>query len=1049
MPEKTLSRKKVRSVFKMLALHPSHRLQKESLIDQLWADLEPEQGAAQLYNALYNLRKAFQPYGGVEVGLNRGEIVLSAEGGVRVDALDFEKNTLTALKSRAFEQLLGALNLWTGDFSPEDLYDDWSEPYRNRFGELRLQLLLVFADEALRAGQVERAQQAYSNVLEVFPASEGAHVGLMRLAVLLGNKEGLSRQYERYTAATFEELGEGPAPQVQALYQQLRAELEKSVVVVPQPTLTELPGRKMELQHLQGLFAEGARLISIVAMGGQGKTRLAQVFAEQCGIPHILIPAHQSSNVAALLDRLRLELQAGEEQVPVLDVLAARGQVLLVLDNTEQVEGLENWISQALGRAPGLRLLCTSRRPLNLPGEHLLELSGLRPEDAIRLFCELARKTDPDFVCTETDQNLIREISEQVGGSPLALELATGWVRLMTLPEILSEVRDNVAFLDQGPQKSLSQVLNSTWDRLTPFEQDSLKALSTFAGGFTVLQARNTFQIRPQVLLSLSQLGLVQKNGALLGLHPLIRQLALAHLEKNSPHLEVHARHHLDLLRRNHSILNGSERAAYSTALEHNRQIMPDVLLAMKYSLHHRPAGFSEACPAFTEACMFSFLMSEGVALLKEATNHPDPQVRSVSLLCLGEVHVWQGDLAAGLNCLKACDLQLLNPALQALWYRHHGLIAERQGQFEASLEDLRRGLEVAPTEDAIALLHLQMGDAYAAKSMFPEASEAYRKAGLLTITQNNPRFYATLIMRLGTLAGRTEQWGPAEERFLKAIAAFRELQDTGNLNRAVNNLSLVYLSTGRYSEAKEQIQSSLLRARLFHSPGTLTALLNNLGVACLAIGDLKTALESVQESLKICRDSGFTRRIPSCLLHLGDIHLAAREFELARMAFEEAHNLFQGWNPLGQLDNLCGAAWIATELQDFTTARTLLEEGRELVQRHPSRRVRFLATQAFLLSRSGQSFDAQKTLLEALQACRNPSDELSVGWLMPSMKVLPDDTLTRQLAARVAGSSRTHWLHHQWAQAHGVQAVQGDLLVWAKDASAALARALEGFTSE
>lgn len=1033
LSEKTLSRKKVRSVFKMLALHPAHRLLKEALIDQLWADLEPEQGAAQLYNALYNLRKAFQPYGGIEVGLNKGEIVLNAEGGLLVDALDFEKITLTALKSRAFDQLLGALNLWTGDFSPEDLYDDWSEPYRMRFGELRLQLLLVLGDEALKAGHTERAQQAYTSVLEVFPASEGAHVGLMRLAARLGNRDALLRQHERYTAATFEELGEGPARHVLDIYHQLKSELEKTPAPVPDAPLPSLPGRKNELERLQNLFAEGARLVSVVALGGQGKTRLALAYQDGSGLPHIFIPAQQCNTTAALLDRLRLELQLGEDAGPVLDVLAARGHVLLILDNIEQVQGVNEWIPQALQRVPGLRILCTSRRPLGLAEEHLLELSGLHPDDGVRLFCDLARKANPDFDCSEDDAVTLRELSEQVGGSPLALELAAGWVRLMTPQEILQEVRANLTFLDSGPQKRLSRVLSSTWERLNPFEQDSLKALSTFAGGFTVVQARNTFKIRPDVLLSLSQLGLVQKNGPLLGLHPLIRQLALEHREPDSPHLSVHAKHHLDLLRRNHSILNGAERSAYATALEHTRQIMPDVLLGMTHSLHHLPELFCEACSAFTEACMFSFLMSDGTALIKEATSHLDPQVRSVASMCLGEIYVWQGNLAEGLKCLEACDLQLLTPTLQARWYRHHGLVAERQGDLQASLEDLNQGLKVAPSEDAIALLHMQMGDAYAAKSRFEEAAEAYRKAGLLTITQNNPRFYATLIMRLGTLAGRTEQWGPAEERFLKAVAAFRELQDTGNLNRAVNNLSLVYLNTGRYNEARSHIQNSLLKARLFHSPGTLTALLNNLSVACLATGDLKTALESVQESLKICRDSAFTRRIPSCLLHLGDIHLASREFELARMAYQEAHGLFQGWNPLSQLDNLCGLSWVSAELGDFSAAHQLLDDGQALVQRYPSRHVRYAATRAFVHFRAGQIHQARNAILEAFQVCTD-ADEQSLGWLMPSLPALNQASLTQQFAARVAGSETAPWLHRHWAAGLGVQPMQDSLTVWVQN---------------
>ncbi|GGJ27618.1 tetratricopeptide repeat protein [Deinococcus roseus] len=1032
LPEKTLSRKKVRSVFKMLALHPAHRLLKDALIEELWADLEPEQGAAQLYNALYNLRKAFQPFSGIEVGLSRGEIVLQAEGGVVVDALDFEKFTLTALKSRAFTELLDALNLWTGEFSPEDLYDDWSEPYRMRFSELRLQLLLVLGEEALGRGNLEQAQQAFSTVLEVFPASEGAHVGLMRLSCLLKNRDQLVRHFERYSAATFEEFGEAPPAHVQDIFEQLKTtleqELEKEITVLPaSPSVTAvLPGRQAELERLHALFAEGARLVTILGMGGQGKTRLARAFCEQLAGPHLLVSAESCFGVPDLQDRLRLQLQIGEEKTSVLDVLALQGEVLLVLDNLEQVQGIEDWVNLALTRVHGLRILCTSRRPLQVAEEQLLELSGLDPGTAMQLFCALALKSNPEFTLTPTDETALHALCVQVGGSPLALELAAGWVRLMTVPEILEEVQDSLDFLDAGPQKNLSQVLMSTWERLESAEQEALKALSTFAGSFNVQQAKNTFQIRPQVLIKLSQLGLVQKNGAQLNLHPLIRQMARSHLEANSPHLLQHARHHLELLNRNHSILNGADRHAYHTALEHTRQLMPEVLPAMQEALRGQPELFRDSCVAFSEACLFSFLLPSGLALLQQGQLHADPSVQDMSLLCLAEIYVWQGELAAALGCLENCNRKNLAEDLHYRWFLHRGLVAERQGQFQDSVGFFQAGLEVATFEQACALLHMQLGDACAAKSLFAEASEAYNRAGLLSITQNNPRLYASLIMRLGTLAGRTEQWGTAEERFLQAIQVFSVMEDTGNLNRAVNNLSLVYLSTGRYQEAREHIQHSLIRARLFRSPGTLTALLNNLSVACLASGDLQTARESAQESLKICRESGFSRRVPSCLLHLGDIHLAAREFELAHMVFKEAHALFQGWNPLSQLDNLCGHSWVLAELDRHEEARLLLQEGEALLQKHPSRRLRFHATRAYLEWKAGHSSIARSLLMSALNAYDPVKDELHLGWVLPSLETLQDATFTQELCSALAQSNRVHWLHKTWAAQQDLQTPAG-----------------------
>ena len=84
---KSLPRRKVRSLLKLLALEPSHALTRDSLIEHLWADLDPTAAAAQLYNALYNLRKALGDL--VAPKLVAGVVRLEPEGGLSVDTETF------------------------------------------------------------------------------------------------------------------------------------------------------------------------------------------------------------------------------------------------------------------------------------------------------------------------------------------------------------------------------------------------------------------------------------------------------------------------------------------------------------------------------------------------------------------------------------------------------------------------------------------------------------------------------------------------------------------------------------------------------------------------------------------------------------------------------------------------------------------------------------------------------------------------------------------------------------------------------------------------
>src|SRR5690606_35882353 len=81
-------------------------------------------------------------------------------------------------------------------------------------------------------------------------------------------------------------------------------------------------------------------------------------------------------------------------------------RVLIVLDNLEQIAGVQPAIRQMLERSPGLQVLATSRRaprlggeqefpvpPLPLPGEE----GGTTMEPAVELFLDRARAVDPRF----------------------------------------------------------------------------------------------------------------------------------------------------------------------------------------------------------------------------------------------------------------------------------------------------------------------------------------------------------------------------------------------------------------------------------------------------------------------------------------------------------------------------------------------------------------------------------------------------------------------------------------------------------------------------
>ena len=139
--------------------------------------------------------------------------------------------------------------------------------------------------------------------------------------------------------------------------------------------------------------------------------------------------------------------------------------MLLVLDNVEQLLAEDPLQGNAaelfveiLQHAAEIKLLLTSREPLNVQGEWVFEVEGLQiPEDdgteaiessaAVALFLQRAQRARVGFALRAEDRPGMVHLCRLVGGTPLALELAATWVRTLSVPEIVKEIERNLDFL--------------------------------------------------------------------------------------------------------------------------------------------------------------------------------------------------------------------------------------------------------------------------------------------------------------------------------------------------------------------------------------------------------------------------------------------------------------------------------------------------------------------------------------------------------------------------------------------------------------------------
>ncbi|MFJ8825429.1 ATP-binding protein [Streptomyces sp. NPDC102467] len=282
--------------------------------------------------------------------------------------------------------------------------------------------------------------------------------------------------------------------------------------------------RRTELAEIEGLFAgvsgeAPARLVTLTGVGGVGKTRVALAAAAALQ-PRVrdgvwlveLSPLRQGKLLAHVVaEALPM---ADQTTRPMLDVLAeylADRDLLLVLDTCEHLADACVSTAEALLRAaPGLRILATSRSPLNVDGERVLTIEPLPvPEaddaeagsaDAVFLLTLRAMATVPGFTVTDADRAERVRLCRRLDGLPLAIELAAARLGEMSVRELTARLDDRFAVLgdldgiarDAEPpwHQALRTAIGWSHELCSPAERLLWARLSVFAGSCDAETAR-------------------------------------------------------------------------------------------------------------------------------------------------------------------------------------------------------------------------------------------------------------------------------------------------------------------------------------------------------------------------------------------------------------------------------------------------------------------------------------------------------------------------------------------------------------------------------
>jgi len=265
------------------------------------------------------------------------------------------------------------------------------------------------------------------------------------------------------------------------------------------PFLTAFVGREDEVRTLTEQV-RGHRLVTLLGVGGVGKTRLCYQVVEELGpaygdriwaveLAPLSDPALVGHTVAAALG-LSTEAEAFDPEVLAAQIGA--DPALLLLDNCEHVvEAVAELVSALLPRCPQLHVIASSRQSLGVPGERSYPVPQLRAEDGVALFAERAHAVLPAWSLTSDNEAGVGELCAELEGLPLAIELAAVQIRLFTPAAIVERLRDRrgpVSAWQGGEVRARSMQASVQWshDLCTEGERMLWRRLSVYAGGFAL-----------------------------------------------------------------------------------------------------------------------------------------------------------------------------------------------------------------------------------------------------------------------------------------------------------------------------------------------------------------------------------------------------------------------------------------------------------------------------------------------------------------------------------------------------------------------------------
>ena len=938
----------------------------------LWTNSSDVYAKKNLRNVLSNLRDVLGPF----LDITRDTVQLKLSPLDSVDAARFATRlyqaeqrsvpagTRQALLEEASALYHGAL-LDGFQVADAEAFDEWMRAERQRFHLLAVQALNTLVAHCAHNGELLAGINYAGRLLALDPLREETHRWLMLMLALDGQTSAALAQYRSCRQILEQELGVEPSVETRQLFERIGAgELTNTSsrsAAPPSPPpahnlpvqLTEFLGRAHELQQIVGQLQEpGCRLLTIAGLGGIGKTRLAlaaaQAIVDSLDAARPLFPdgvyfvplagvepiEHVEQLVATTIaDVVQLPLSGAAPATQLIQALHDKA-MLSVLDNFEHLTAATPFVGALLQGTRSIKLVVTSRTRLNTRGEYLVNLDGLAlppietqahaaeeltAYDAAHLFIRRARAIAPQVALNGPAGRAVVEICHLLRGLPLGIELAASWVRLLPCDEIVREIRRNLDFLDNTladapvQQRSLRAVFNHSWRLLSAPEQDCLRRLARFHGGFTRSAATAVTGATLPLLAALLDRSLIRRYatppdlGALQAadadaryeLPETIRQYAAEQLAQAGEHDLIatrHATYYADWLANHRPYLDGVHQQDMLRAIGAE---IENIRIAWQWNylqLATDENGVARIARSLDSLFHFYDMRSwfgEGAAMFAATVDAlalcaPDTQPDPTYRLVYAKAQARQGWFAFHLGRFaesralleeSLARLRRLDAEAEAIFNLNYlGALLRHLGEFEPAQRSVHEALALAERhadqQGASIALNL-LGQLALLAGDYPQAQAFCRRALQIKRATGDRWGMTYSLTYLGRVAQAIGDYAAAQSRFHESLAICRQIGDQRGVAFALQNLADTALLSGHRAEARQHYQESLAISRAIGSHAESSLSLARMGEVACAEGAYGQAAAYLQEALHVAWSVQSTPGVLAAVLGMALLDIA------------------------------------------------------------------------------------------------------------------------------------------------------------------------------